>query len=226
MKLFKVGIFIIVWLFSLPLCANSSKKDDYLKHGFVCPPESTRPIVYWYLMNGHLSKDGITKDLEAMSKVGIGEVFLGNIYLTRLPPGPVKIFTPEWKECMQHAVKEAARLGIKISFFNSPGWSQSGGPWVQPDHAMRYLTYSDTIVCSDGMVAAKMSRPQPFFQDVALLAFRYKDRVKTAISYHSFPEGDKLSNLFDRNRSTKCVFKNQQGQSVCVDITYEKEFTA
>lgn len=226
MKLFKVGIFIIVWLFSLPLCANSSKKDDYLKHGFVCPPESTRPIVYWYLMNGHLSKDGITKDLEAMSKVGIGEVFLGNIYLTRLPPGPVKIFTPEWKECMQHAVKETARLGIKISFFNSPGWSQSGGPWVQPDHAMRYLTYSDTIVCSDGMVAAKMSRPQPFFQDVALLAFRYKDRVKTAISYHSFPEGDKLSNLFDRNRSTKCVFKNQQGQSVCVDIKYEKEFTA
>lgn len=224
-RIFKISfISVVLSIIFLP-CAKCMVKD-YLRDGFRCPPESTRPIVYWYLMNGHVSKDGITKDLEAMSRVGIGEVFLGNIYLTRLKPGNVEIFSSEWMDCMKHAIKEASRLNMKISFFNSPGWSQSGGPWINPEESMRYLTFSDTVVESEGTINVELGKPASFFQDVAVLAFREDmddfNRAYCRTEPHSVSE----LNLFDSAFDTKCVFSCKSGDTVSVDVGFDKEFDA
>jgi hypothetical protein len=43
------------------------------------PPESAKPWVYWFWMNGNISKEGITADLEALAENGFGGVFGGEL---------------------------------------------------------------------------------------------------------------------------------------------------
>jgi hypothetical protein len=45
---------------------------DALELGFKTPPDSAKPRVWWHWMNGNVTKEGITADLEWMKRVGIG----------------------------------------------------------------------------------------------------------------------------------------------------------
>ncbi len=142
-----------------------------LQAGFVTPPDSLKPWIYYYWISDHVSKEGITKDLEAMAKIGIGEALIGDIGLDEVPPGKVKMLSEEWWQLTEHAIREGGRLGVKIGLFNSPGWSQSGGPWVKPGEAMRYLVYKDTVLKGPAAFSGQLKAPHDTFQDVALLAF-------------------------------------------------------
>ena len=51
--------------------------------------------------------------------------------------GSVKALTDQWWSMVEHAIREGGRLGVNIGMFNCPGWSQSGGPWIKPEQAMR-----------------------------------------------------------------------------------------
>lgn len=144
---------------------------DSLQHGFSSPPDSIKPFVYWYWINDNISGEGITKDLEAMARIGIGEAFIGNIGLPGEPYGKVKAFSDEWWRLTEHAIREGKRLGVNIGMFNSPGWSQSGGPWIRPSEAMRYLVSSDTLVTGGKPIRVKLSIPKDTFQDLKVLAF-------------------------------------------------------
>lgn len=102
-----------------------------LSEAFLRPPAAAKPQVFWYWMNGNVTRDGITRDLEAMARVGIGGVvnFDGG---TLIPKGPVVYLSPEWLELKIHAIREAERLGLEFAMHNCPGWSSSGGPWITP----------------------------------------------------------------------------------------------
>jgi hypothetical protein len=93
---------------------------------FQQPPADTRPGCYWYWINDNISKAGITKDLEAMARVGIGRAYIGHIFgrktETDTPVGDVPFMSDAWWEAVQWAVKEADRCGVEIGFFNAPGW--------------------------------------------------------------------------------------------------------
>ena len=132
------------------LSCISTIAGESLRENWQNPPDSSRPGCYWYWINDNISKAGITKDLEAMARVGIGRAYIGHIFNHReasdTPVGDVKFMSLAWWEALQWAVKEADRCGVEIGFFNSPGWSQSGGPWVKPSQSMRYLTHSETII--------------------------------------------------------------------------------
>ena len=121
-----------------------------LSDSFRQPPPDTRPGCYWYWINDNISKSGITKDLESMARVGIGRAHLGHIFSrkteTDTPVGNVPFMSDDWWAAVQWAVKEADRCGVEIGFFNAPGWSQSGGPWVKPSQSMRYLASSETVI--------------------------------------------------------------------------------
>jgi hypothetical protein len=110
----------------------ASLHGDDLASGFRNPPETTKPYCYWYWMSGDITKEGITKDLEAMAKAGIKQAMIGNIE----GGGPVKMHSPEWCALTRHALREASRVGVGIMMFNAPGWSQSGGPWVKLEQSM------------------------------------------------------------------------------------------
>ena len=47
-----------------------------LGRGFADPPDSAKPWAYWWWLDSNVSKLGITADLEAMKKQGIGDANL------------------------------------------------------------------------------------------------------------------------------------------------------
>ena len=129
------------------LSTYSFAQNKHLESEFITPPTTVQTSVYWYWMSGNISKEGVVKDLEAMKKVGISRAFIGNIYFDPYEGGRnVKLMSDEWWEVTHTALKKATELGIEIGMFNSPGWTQAGGPWVKPNEAMRYLASSELRV--------------------------------------------------------------------------------
>ena len=121
-------------------CAQFKQASiNTMESTFRCIPDSQKIAVYWYWMSDNISKEGVVKDLQAMKRVGINRVQIGNIGSNDIAYGKVKFYSPEWWEVLHTALKTAGDLGIEVGIFNSPGWSQSGGPWVKPNQAMRYL---------------------------------------------------------------------------------------
>lgn len=193
--------------------------------GFQTPPDSAKLGIYWYWLNENVSKEGITKDLEALYNKGIGEVYIGNISWGE-PSGMVKTLSEEWVECMRHAIREGSRIGIDVNLFNCPGWSQSGGPWVQPEDAMRYLVYSEVEVDGPATISQYIGKPKDFFQDVSVIAYPVLlEDVAAMISIQSLPEAKDINNLTDENLNTICKFTNKQGGMVQLDIKYQKPET-
>ena len=124
-----------------------------MEHNFKNPSEQVQTAVYWYWISGNISKEGVVEDLKAMKRAGINRAFIGDIGQDGLyTERNVKIFSDEWWEVLHTALKTASELGIEIGIFNSPGWSQSGGPWVKPEQAMRYLASSSYMVEGPRMV--------------------------------------------------------------------------
>ncbi|MHB1460875.1 MAG: glycosyl hydrolase [Armatimonadota bacterium] len=159
---------IIASMLMVTTCAFAA---DALVSGWQKPPETAKPRTWWHWMHGNITKQGITRDLEAMKRVGIGGATIFNASLA--PKGKVLFFTPEWHEMMVFAAKEANRLGLELSMHNSEGWSSSGGPWVKPVDAMKMLVYSETRVASD---TSKVAMAQPYtrlntYGDIAVIAF-------------------------------------------------------
>jgi len=93
--------------------AAGASADDELVQGFASPPEAAKPWVYWFVMDGNLGREGITADLEALKRVGIGGVLFMEVDVG-IPKGPVKFMSPPWRELFKHANQEAARLGLVL----------------------------------------------------------------------------------------------------------------
>lgn len=160
---------------------------DSLADGFTRPPGSAKPLTFWHWMNGNVTRDGITRDLEAMQRVGIGGVMIfdGSTYL---PAGPAGYLNPHWRSLMTHAIQEGNRLGIDVGMHNAPGWSSTGGPWIKPEQAMQQLVWTETTVQGGGSVELELLQPQTnlgFYRDALVVAFpalpreatRYEDDI-------------------------------------------------
>jgi hypothetical protein len=156
-----------------PLRVRAAGSPSDLEASFLEPPDSAKPWVLWHWMNGHVTREGITLDLEAMSRIGLGGVVNFDAG-TGIPKGPVQYLGPEWFALKEHAIREAARLGLELVMHNCPGWSSSGGPWITPERAMQQLTWSEAHVEGGGRV--KLALPLPFrkldhYRDVAAIAY-------------------------------------------------------
>jgi len=154
------------------LCLYGQSFTD-LESNFRQPPASARPQTYWLWMNGNVSREGITLDLEAMKRVGIGGVIMfdGGTYL---PKGPAGYMSPEWRGLMAHAIQEGGRLGIEIGMHNGPGWSSSGGPWITPERSMQQMVWAETTVDGPGPREIVLAQPRTtlgYYRDAFVLAF-------------------------------------------------------
>lgn len=155
----------------LPSLAGPRVSGSEMDALFENPAEEMKPWCYWYWMNKDVTAEGITKDLEAMAKVGIKRAIIGNIYRNRSVEGSVDMFSPEWYSLKRHAFREAKRVGVEFYLFNGPGWSQSGGPWITPERSMRRVAWSE-FEASGGAFSEKV-RPagvSDASQDIAVLA--------------------------------------------------------
>ena len=208
--------------------AISSSNFQAVETSFIKIPDTVQTSVYWYWISGNISKEGVVKDLEAMKKVGINRAFIGNIGLDDVPYGKVKFMSDDWWDIMHIALKTATRLNIEIGIFNSPGWSQSGGPWIKPEQAMRYLTSSQIMVKGPLVLNKKLNQPQANFQDVKVLAYPVAGDYNTDISIlkpnlSAIPAIDSLNNLMDHNETTGIHFNKNQHFSL--DINTNSPYT-
>ncbi|MCJ2183460.1 glycoside hydrolase [Novosphingobium sp. 1949] len=128
---------------------------------FQNPPASARPRVWWHWMNGNITKDGIAKDLAWMKRVGIGGVqaFDANLQTPQVVDHRLVYMTPEWKDAFRFAAHEADRLGLELAIASSPGWSETGGPWVAPKDGLKKLVWSETAVAPGTHFAGKLAPP-------------------------------------------------------------------
>ena len=105
-----------------------------LESGFLLPPDSAKPRVWWHWMSGNVTEKGITADLEWMHRVGIDgmQMFDGDMGAPLFVDKPVIWMSPEWKSAWRKAASEADRLHMEMSMAASGGWSETAGPWVKP----------------------------------------------------------------------------------------------
>lgn len=207
---------------------NSQESLKAIETGFTKIPDSVQTSIYWYWISDNISKQGVVKDLEAMKKVGINRAFIGNIGLEGVPYGKVRMLSDEWWDILHTALKTATRLNIEIGIFNSPGWSQSGGPWVKPQQGMRYLTSSQVVVKGPLAFFGKLVKPQVNFQDVKVIAYPVPADYTTDIStlrpkLTSLPANDSLKNLIDNNEATSIYLKKNTQFSL--DINAQEPYT-
>ena len=141
-------IFALMVLLLGVTTAMAQTKPDPLKTGFDNPPESARPRVWWHWMNGNITKQGIKLDLEWMHRVGVAgfQNFDAALDTPKVVDKRLVYMTPEWKDAFKYATTLADRLGLEEAIAGSPGWSESGGPWVPASEGMKKYVWSETSV--------------------------------------------------------------------------------
>lgn len=186
----RYGLFMALFLITGFNNILTAQTTAALKQGFLSPPASARPGVYWYFMDGNMTAESMTKDLEAMKKAGIGNLIFLEVNVG-IPRGKVDFLSNEWQELFKHAVKEAERLGIAITLGIGPGWTGSGGPWVPGKQSMQHLVSTSVNISGGNKEPIKLPVPPPmkpyfgegaftpelkkrwndFYEDVAVLAY-------------------------------------------------------
>lgn len=173
----KNTVFTSAGLLVLPVLSFAERKfgdeaSGDIEKGFLHPPASARPQAFWMWMNGHITKKGLTLDLEAMKEMGLAGAFIFNTNIG-LPKGPVAYRSAEWNQLFLHAVKEAKRLGLELFFHNSPGFSSTGGAKVTPQMGMQQLVWSEVVVKGSEV---NIELPQPltklgYYKDAMVVAY-------------------------------------------------------
>ncbi len=162
------------------LCGDAWAQNE-LHTNFRNPPDSAKPGVYWYFLDGNLNGREMTADLESMKAAGLGNLVFLEVDLG-MPKGPVRWMTEPWQDLFVQAVRDAERLGIDFTLGIGPGWCGSGGPWIQPGQAMQHLVHSSVDLKGPQVISQKLPVPEqrnepflkmrnPFYEDVAVFAF-------------------------------------------------------
>ena len=178
---------------------------DALLRGFLDPPNEARPRVWWHWMNGNISTEGIKLDLEWMHRVGVGGVtiFEGAINTPQVVPHRLIYMTPEWKQAFNTAVTTARSMNMEVAIASSPGWSETGGPWVPASQGMKKMVWSATRVEGGKPFAGRLAHPPQVdgtFQNFQVAGRRAPDGTVTtppefytdvAVIAYKLPDGDK-----------------------------------
>lgn len=171
---------------ALPALGESS--GGALEQGWQNPPLQAKLRAYWWWLNGNVSPEAITKDLEWMKEIGMGGglVFdagnerVGKEGHAAVPKGPM-FGSAEWRKLFRHTLSEADRLGLEMGLSIQSGWNL-GGPMVTPERAAKVIVWTETVVHGSG--AKEISLPKPteiqylpnkkvtFFKDTSVLAYK------------------------------------------------------
>ncbi|MDR1339694.1 MAG: glycoside hydrolase family 2, partial [Prevotellaceae bacterium] len=211
---------------------------DPLESGFANPPGDQRVGCYWYWIDEKITKEGVIADLHAMKKAGITRAYIG------LTGGgsDVKFMSEQWWEVIHTAMKTATELDIEIGMFNSPGWSQSGGPWIKPSQSMRYLSHVKRTVTGPKRFSEKIpfsgeqvtdvgrivwghenyqGKPEDF-QDVKVLAFP----LKPANTKNWFEAAGAKVSFSSNVTESKFPIKLPHGNESSITLTLPKAVSA
>jgi (4-O-methyl)-D-glucuronate---lignin esterase len=214
--------------------ATDSAEEGGLETAFRNLPASARPKTWWHWMNGNITRDGITRDLEAMHRAGVGGFQIFQVG-TGIPKGPVNYGSSEWVHLLQHAMAEAERLGLEYDMMNCPGWSSSGGPWITPELSMQQLTWSETLVAGGKEVDIQLAEPfkkHNYYRDALVLAFPSLEgeerSLKDLLSYVTSSSGEIDASLLTNGDLSKGIDIHPvaSGQPAYLQLEFDAPFAA
>lgn len=221
---------IILFGLLLSIIFNSMAGD--IKQLWSAPPKEAKPWVFWYWMQGAVSKEGITADLEAMKQNGIAGAYL--MPIKGVPEKPwltpsVEQLSPLWWEMVKYAFTEADRLGLEIGFHICDGFALAGGPWITPELSMQKVVWKSTQVSGGKQIDITLPQPESYkeyYKDIAIFAYPtpkgenvssydIKPKVSTSI-----PNTDAQFLAIENNE------ENFRSESPCwIQYTFDSPFT-
>jgi hypothetical protein len=140
---------------------------------FLNPPDSYKPWVMWTWMNGHITREGITLDLEMMKSSGFRGAFCLR-FNSGIPEGPVKSGSQAWLDVTKHAIREAERLGLELVFQLFPVIQDGKNPMIPEEYKRQKLVWSEIVIPANKKIQVKLPLPvqKPgFYRDISVLAY-------------------------------------------------------
>jgi hypothetical protein len=222
-------IFLVLLFLISAFVANSQQSQ--LEKDFLHPPKSAKPWVFWYWMNGNVSKEGITADLEAMKQVGLGGAYLMFIKDTVNP----SVYTPAvsqlskpWFDLVSFAITEAKHLQLELGFHVSDGFALAGGPWITPQLSMQKLVWTKLSVNGGSTFNDILPQPETnenYYNDIAIYAYptptKSIESTQTMQPIVTTSNGVKADFLLKTN--SKESFKTDS--TAWIQYAFEKPFT-
>lgn len=236
---------------------GNAQQANPLHKNFQTPPNTAKPRVWWHWMNGNITKDGIQKDLDWMSRVGIGgfQNFDANLMTPVVVPKKLVFMTPEWKDAFKFTTELADKKGLEMAIAGSPGWSVTGGPWVEPQDGMKKYVWTETRIEGDKKFLGKLPQPSDklssfqnielvdgvisggfigkkptFYQDALVVAFKISNSEKTLLELNpkvTSSGGEfNLHELVDGNlQSGNYLPPKEVGESMWIQYEFDKPQT-
>ena len=240
-------------VFLLVLAAFALNAQNLLLQNFQTPPNAAKPRVWWHWMNGNITKEGIQKDLEWMQRTGIGgfQNFDANLFTPVVVPKKLVFMTPEWKDAFKFTTELADKKGLEMAIAGSPGWSVTGGPWVEPKDGMKKYVWTETRAIGGQPFSGKLAQPSDatgifqnvkvssggimggyvgaipaFYQDAAVIAYRLPkndQQLKNLKPTLTSSGGNfNLDDLTDGNLSnTQVLPPKQAGEEIWIQYAFE-----
>ena len=176
----------IACLFLVCVSAVMAVAQGY-RNDFISPTDGQRSLIIWQWMDGLVSKEAITKDLEAFKAAGLSGVQnfqIGGDQQSRVGDPTCAIGSEKWKSMMRWTMDECQRLGLTFGTHNCPGWSSSAYGTVTPEYSMQKLVFSETkmpdtavgkgkkkpIFISVALPRPKVDEKYNYYEDICLLA--------------------------------------------------------
>ena len=222
-----------------PLVPSSKELNrPFGKHdevAFQSPPQVYHPQTWFHFIGGNVAFEGITADLEAIAGAGLSGVQLFHGQFGGPWPGvtpQIACLSELWDDAVRHTAEECRRLGLRFTMQNCPGWAMSGGPWIEPSHAMRHLVWSRTDVEGGAeTVNLPLAQPQPSeepwrdYKEVAVLAFPTPlddtgDPLKPLSVHSNRPDLSWSNCLTGNTRSRISLSPAPEGEPYWVEVTF------
>ena len=156
-----------------------AQHGDPLKASFATPPQESGIRCWWWWLNSNVTRQSITRDLEAMRAKGFSGAMIFDAGTEtnwgpdeNVPNGPM-YGGPEWTGLYLHALREAERLNLKLGLNIQSGWNL-GGPGVTLDDAAKQITWSEIRVQGPSAVVQWLQVPVhnfDYYRDICVLAF-------------------------------------------------------
>lgn len=232
-----MGKICIIWglVFLLGCTGSSDRKQSSLAdalYGFEHVQDSTRTKVWWFHGETETTREGITADLEAFRRAGVGGVVYYDQVHLKAPKG-VDAFSEEWWSMLYFSAEEAKRLGLSFEAHVSNGFV-AGGPWITKDLGMQMLACADTLIHGGGVFNGVLPLPQNkygYYRDVAVLAYpvvrnRWRSSSVNKPAVTSNVTGLAAADVFSEDAPLVWIPVQKSGEQVFLKLDFGEDFTA
>lgn len=167
----------VILFLLIVITATSCKKQEVVEPVWPKATQENKPWSRWWWEGSALTKEGITAEMEAYKKAGLGGLEITPIYgVHGYEKQFVNFLSPEWMELFLHTLKEAGRLDMGIDMATGTGWP-FGGPWVGDEHACRNMYHKVYEVKGGQSLTEKIIYIQPpYLRAVGNQVYEFNDK--------------------------------------------------